>query len=378
MTSAEKHINIISFDVPFPPDYGGVIDVYYKIKAFFDAGVKVHLHCFEYGRGKAAELNEICEEVFYYRREQMWKGFLTDKPFIVQTRNSLDLKKNLLKNNYPVLFEGLHCCYFLSDDFLSSRLKMVRMHNDEAKYYFDLAKRERGIRKKLYYFSEYRRLLKYEYILQFADIIYCISSKETNHYRSKFSMVEYLAPFHGNKQVDILTGRGEYILYHGNLGVSENEEAVLFLINNIFKKLNIPFIVAGNDPSDNLIKVCSHLKHVKIIANPVYAEIYKLIREAQINLLPTFQNTGIKLKLLNALYNGRFCIVNSMMVEHTGLEKYCELADEPQDMIEMISRIMETPFTSEMVNMRLGLAQEFSEIEEIKKIITRLQPHLPE
>lgn len=64
----------------------------------------------------------------------------------------------------------------------------------------------------------------------------------------------------------------------------------------------------------------------------------KLIQEAHINLLPTFQNTGIKLKLLNALFNGRFCIVNSMMTEHTGLEKYCEIADDPQMMSEIISQ----------------------------------------
>ena len=92
MTSPDRHINIISFDVPYPPNYGGVIDVYYKIKALYNAGIKVHLHCFEYGRGSAMELNTICEEVFYYKREKMWKGFLSDKPFIVQTRNNKLLK----------------------------------------------------------------------------------------------------------------------------------------------------------------------------------------------------------------------------------------------------------------------------------------------
>ena len=28
-----KNINIVSFDIPYPPNYGGIIDVFYKIKA---------------------------------------------------------------------------------------------------------------------------------------------------------------------------------------------------------------------------------------------------------------------------------------------------------------------------------------------------------
>ena len=49
---AQTQLHIISFDVPYPPDYGGAIDVFYKLKALNQEGVKIHLHCFEYGRGK--------------------------------------------------------------------------------------------------------------------------------------------------------------------------------------------------------------------------------------------------------------------------------------------------------------------------------------
>jgi hypothetical protein len=40
--------------------------VYYKVKALAELGVKVHLHCFEYGRGQAPELEPYCAEVHYY------------------------------------------------------------------------------------------------------------------------------------------------------------------------------------------------------------------------------------------------------------------------------------------------------------------------
>ena len=56
----EQRLHIVSFDVPFPPNYGGVVDVFYKIRALHKLGVKIHLHCFEYGRGEQKELDKYC------------------------------------------------------------------------------------------------------------------------------------------------------------------------------------------------------------------------------------------------------------------------------------------------------------------------------
>ena len=56
----EMKINIVSFDIPYPPDYGGVIDIYYKIKALNSVGIKIYLHCFYYGRKRSFRLESIC------------------------------------------------------------------------------------------------------------------------------------------------------------------------------------------------------------------------------------------------------------------------------------------------------------------------------
>ncbi len=367
-----QHVNIICFDVPFPPDYGGAIDVFFKIRALSLAGVKIHLHCFEYGRGKQQELAQLCEEVIYYKRDKMWKGFLTDKPFIVQTRNAASLKANLSKNSFPIVFEGLHCCFYLADDFLKGRSKLVRMHNNEAQYYFNLAKTEKKIVTKLYFYEEYRRLLKYERILEFADHIFCISQSETEYYKKRFNHVSYLAPFHGNTKINSATGKGKYILYHGNLGVNENNEAAIYLIDVIFSGLDQPFIIAGNHPSTQIKEKLKSFKHIQLIENPDKATMEKLIREAHINLLPTFQNTGIKLKLINSLFNGRFCLVNSMMVENTGLEKYCLITNEAAQTKQIITELMQKDFGFEEINKRIELETIFSDVAEAKKIIALL------
>ena len=88
----------------------------------------------------------------------------------------------------------------------------------------------------------------------------------------------------------------------------------------------MPLIIAGNKPSQELKEAVSDYPNIEIRTNLNTQEIHQLIKDAQVNVLPTFQATGIKLKLLAALYMGRHCLVNSFMVENTGLEPLCRVA----------------------------------------------------
>ena len=67
-------LHIVSFDVPFPTNYGGVIDVFYKLKALHKQGVEIYLHVYEYGIGEQKELLNYCKEVFYYPRNSFIKS----------------------------------------------------------------------------------------------------------------------------------------------------------------------------------------------------------------------------------------------------------------------------------------------------------------
>lgn len=367
------HLNIVSFNVPWPPDYGGVMDVFYKIKSLHKAGVKIHLHCFEYGRGTSVELAALCEAVYYYPRSAMWKGLLSDKPFIVQSRDSAKLLANLKLNTYPILFEGLHCCYFLNDESLRFRNKLLRMHNNEAEYYLNLGISERKFVKQLYFFAEYRRLIKFERILAYASHVLCISKLETAFYSKRFSNCSYLAAFHGNETVTSKTGKGDYVLYHGNLEVNENKTAALYIINVIFTNLKIPLIIAGNNPDAEIIAAAARLPHVQLIANPTQEKMHALIEAAHINYLPTFQNTGVKLKLLNALFRGRFCLVNSMMVDETGLATACITANDANAVQQQIQQLMQVEFTEQDIVLRKQNMAIFSDEYEVNKLISLLQ-----
>lgn len=352
-------LHIISFNIPYPPDYGGVMDVFYKIKALHDLGVKIKLHCFEYGRKEADALNYICSEVHYYKREHSFMDFTSKTPYIVKTRKSDELFQKLIADTDPILFEGLHTCYYLDHEELKDRVKAVRMHNVEWDYYRHLSKSESGMWRRFYFYTESIKLKSFEKILLAADHLLPISKNDFEYLNSRYQNVTYLPAFHPNEEVISMPGKGDYILYHGNLSVVENNQAALFLVSNVFQNSDLKLIIAGSDPSPMLIQAVNENRSVELRINPGEVEMMRLIRNAHVNILPTFQNTGTKLKLLNALFNGRFVLANSPMVENTGLESLCVIRESAEEMNVALKELMNESFRE-------------SEIERRKKILSEL------
>lgn len=353
-------INIISFDVPFPANYGGVIDVFYKLKTFHKMGVKIQLHCFDYGRGKQPELEKYCDSVIYYKRKNHWIHLLSTIPYIVKTRTSKELENNLLSNDYPILFEGLHTCYLLNKPKFNNRIKLYRESNIEHRYYRHLAKSEKSFIKRIFLNWEARKLKKYEPILKNAQHNFMVSNTDYHYFEMKYpnSDNHFVPSFHSGFEVTAREGKGEYVLYHGNLSVSENYEAVSYLIKNVFSVLDVPLIVTGLNPPEHLIKEIERAENVTLIANPEEEEMIELVAEAQINFLYTNQATGLKLKLLNVLYQGRHCVVNSKMVEGTTLSKCCIVEDSIDKQIIKIKNLMEEEVTPSIIEKRKEILNE--------------------
>ena len=352
-----KRLHIVSFDVPFPADYGGVIDVFYKIKSLHALGVKITLHCFEYGRAHASELLEYCEQVYYYKRRKYRNPFMGNLPYIVSTRDDEQLLENLCKDDAPILFEGLHTTYFLKHAALQGRFKLIRNHNIEHEYYKNLEQVETNYFKKYFFRNEADHLKQYEAVIASADAVLAISPADHNYLNTTYQNSVLIPAFHAQDTAQLPNGKGQFVLYHGNLGVGENNHAALYLAKSVFPKLKMPCVIAGNHPSDELKKACEAHAHIQLHDNWDNNAIMKAIHEAQINVLPTFQGTGVKLKLLNALYNGRFCVVNPTMVNHTGLENTCIVCEQANDMVTAIQQYFEQAFDESAQNQRLQVLQ---------------------
>jgi len=368
-----KKIHIISLNVPYPADYGGVIDIFYKIKALSKIGFEIILHTFQYGREDAEILNYFTSKVIYYKRYKGIKYLFKNKPYIVSTRSSNKLLKELKKDNYPILFEGLHTTDLLGHKKLANRITIVRMHNIEHEYYYNLYKSETSFIKKFYLKNESKKLKKYEKILSQANYILAISPNDKKYLSNNYKNVHYIPAFHSFTKIETTVGSKNYILYHGNLSVNENITAVIFLLKNIFNNINYPTIIAGKNPSKEIIRASKNLKHVEIIANPSDNEMKDLLLNAQINILPTFQATGIKLKLINSLFISKFCIVNSKMVDNTGLEDICIIKNSTQEFIKAIEFYFNKEFTNKDLEKRHKiLLKSFCNENNASKILNLL------
>lgn len=365
----DKHLHVIAFDIPYPANYGGVIDVYYKLKALKELGVKIHLHVYEYGREKTKKLNELCVSVDYYNRRTTRNYLFHKKPYIVASRNSDKLLKNLKSKPFPILFEGLHTCYYLNHKDIADRRKVVRSHNIEHDYYRSLAKVERNVFKKMYFQREADKLERFEYEMIHADGIAGISQKDSKYLSRKFKTVKHISAFHAHEVVEAPEGRGDYCLYHGSLDVGENNEAAIFLVKKVFSKLQHNLIIAGKKPSKELVELVNSAPNVLLKTKEDTDGIHSLIRNAQVNILPTFQATGLKLKLLAALYLGRHCLVNTPMVESTGLESLCRVEDADKGLRKAVNELMETELTASDYQHRSELLNTgFGNLENAKNL----------
>lgn len=368
----EKHLHIVCLDVPYPVDYGGVFDLFHKIRSLHEAGVRIHLHCFEYGRGEQAELNAYCVEVKYYARHEGHKGFSHKLPYIVCSRSNEQLLDDLLQDEYPILLEGVHCTYLLNDPRFKDRKIVLRLHNVEYQYYRQLYRCEKSLLKKIYYLHESNLLRSYEKKIAGRVMILPVSEKDCDCYRKEFGAdkIHTLPVFLPFEEVQSKEGTGCFCLYQGNLSVAENEQVVIWLLKRVFHSLHIPLIIAGKNPSARLKRLISLYPQACLIPNPSDEEIQDLIAKAQVNILPSFNCTGIKLKLLNALYNGRYCVVNEDTVKSTGLESICHIGNTEEELRTLIEDLYTKPFTGEDIAQRRELlSRRFNNGENVQHLI---------
>lgn len=348
----EKKLHIVCFDIPYPANYGGAIDVYYRIRALSKAGVSIVLHCTYKGDlTHYAELEDLCEKVYYYPREMSLRHLFGHIPLAVAGRPNEDILPNLLQDDAPILYEGLVSCGTMAMAELRGRQKYFRECNVEHDYYRALAKASHSLLDRIYYQVEACRLEQFEKVLEHADGIFALAHQDEEHFIKRFPKVQtiYVPCFHAHDTVSCPEGMGKGILYHGNLRVEENQKAAEYILKEIAPKLpEISFTIAGMGA--DVLKVYSN--NVTLVSQPDEKTMAQLVRDAQVHLLVTFQATGLKLKLLNVLYEGRHVVCNPQMVCGTELGELCHIAENTEELIAQCKAYYQQSFTNEVIRER--------------------------
>jgi hypothetical protein len=255
---------------------------------------------------------------------------------------------------------------------LRGRTLVYRESNIEHRYYFNLAKADKSLFKKIYFFMASIKLRFYQKVLKHASLMLVVSEKDTKYLQDHFpdKKVVYLPSFHANESITSVPGKGDFALYNGNIEVPENAHAVKYLMEQVFNDIDIPLVVAGMHPPRYIIKIAEQFPNISIVANPGDDEMFDLIKKAHVNILVTFQATGLKLKLLNTLYKGRFCLVNDKMLNGTGLDDLCEIANDPSSQKKSLKSLFQQEFKGEKIIEREEvLNSRYSNENNINKLI---------
>ena len=323
--------------------------MYYKIIALHSIGKKIVLHYFDYHNHRNADLlKDYCVEICSYRRKNLFSSFSLSAPYIVSSRINTLLIKRLNVDTHPILLEGLHCSGILP--FLNDSKRVVlRMHNDEVNYYKSLGKMENNLFRRFYFSAETTLITKYQKKLNTGIRAACLSESDIEVLRTEygFSDLHFIPCFIPWQAGNSLKGKGDYCLYHGNLSISENETAALWLLKNVFNKADVPFVIAGKGISQNLRMTAKKIKNCRLIDNPPVDELNSLIRDAHIHILPSQNNTGVKLKLLHALCEGRFCITNNNGIKGSHIHSGVHIANTAEEYIVLLKQLFNQEFTED-------------------------------
>lgn len=372
MTTTPFHI--IAFDVPYPPNYGGIVDVYYKLKNLHATGGKIIYHCFYYaGHNPPTELLEqYCDEIYYYpRKKKLWKLVTSKLPYVVSSRDNKALLDRLLKDGYPILFDGIQTCFFMNHPEIKKRKRIFRANNIEHAYYEGLARWETSWLKKQYLKIEANRLARFEKQLTGVDAILSVAKMDIPHF-SQYGPTHHIPPFFNSENQAEIDEKStvKQVLFQGNLAVKENEHAAKFILENIAQHTTNKIVIAGKDPSEQLIAMAKKVKNVALIPTPSIEVMDALIRNSAVNLLMTFQQTGIKLKLLHALESGQHIIINDKMDDSGIFAALCHVENEPRDIAAKIDELMQKPFTQAHKTQRdIDFAKNYGNENNARRIL---------
>lgn len=363
-----KRLHIVSFDVPYPPNYGGVIDIFYKIKELYKLGIEIYLHIYiSDDKEKQIALEKYCKKIYYYNRKSTFYSLLSYLPFRVKSRSNRELTQNLKNLEIPILFEGLHSMYALSK--FNFKNSYLRAHNIEHTYFFGLSKSEKNILKKIFFFIEGRKLKRFEKNLKNATGIFTISPFEQDYFARIYTeKSHYIPAFHEAKFNLNHSKKGQFVLFHGDLRVADNIKAALFLIDT-YKNTEYKFVIATSILEKRINSEVHKYDNISIEDIPTQNHLDELMKKAHINTLFSFQKTGIKLKLLNTLYRGKFIIANSPLIEDTGLESLCNLANSKEEILKTTAALFSKDYLEIETQNRISALQKFNPTVSAKKIV---------
>lgn len=350
---------IVCTEPPYPANHGGRMDVMQKIIAFSELGYCIDIvyvtngidddECDQY-------LMQYVDKIDKVQRKTGLTSFLlallTLYPYQMVSRR--ELKNVGIHKHYDILLlESEHVFPILANSSIKKDKKILRIHNDEHKYFKALMRASKGVSKCYYFIESYLLLLRKKAIYQSFDALWFISkdecSSDNKHGQWLPPNMPITLPFYGDKYQQ----NPAKLLFVGNLFTPNNLEAIIWFLEQVYPLLvaddaTISLTIAGSCKE----KVNSRLldtiakydaKNVTLVTNPSDDELSQIYQQHTIFVNSMLNGAGVKLKTIDAMRNAMAVVSTTVGVEGTGLiaDKHYKLANTEKEFYNQIAYLID-------------------------------------
>jgi polysaccharide biosynthesis protein PslH len=341
-------------DFPFPPNYGGRLDMWRRIQLLHRMGISVDVVASikeAPNQEQEQEVRRWVHNLKLVKREMGATKLLSFQPFSVLTRSNLQ-NVPLSESYSAVILETEHVAPILKNPGLRARMRILRLHNDEAHYYKELSASSRELWRKAFYRMEGIKFKFYSSrAMQWCDLLWFLSGFERQEYcvRHPASVPKaFLVPLHVERStMKRHKLRGNRVIFAGKLGFANNARGVEWYIDQVHPRLadinGYELMVAGNtegESLDSLRRSIARHPNISLYENPSELQLYYEMASVFVN--PVFHGAGVKLKTIDAIRAGLPVVSTSIGIIGTPLlnGKHVIVADDPQAFADSIRRLL--------------------------------------
>ena len=350
-------IVFITSRFPYPINKGDQLRVFFQLKSL-SAKNEIYLIALNdtvVDQELLAPLS-FCKNISVYkipfisRLLSLISSLFNGNPFQVGYFYDKGVARDMLKEIHEISPDYIHCHLLRTAEYAKNIQGIEKSIDFMDAFSIGMKKRgdiERNPLKRLFLFSEYHRLKKYEAdMFNFFDRYSIISQQDADVIDSSKSGeiaivpngvdFESFYPRDDEKKYDIC--------FMGNMSYPPNVEAICYTMENIFpllltKKPDIKFLIAGANPSAYIKQLQS--KNIDVIDK--FDHISDSIAMSRIMISPMVVSIGLQNKIIQAMAMKVPNVVSksaNMAVQAKPNVEIIE-ADDPNDYIDAIIRLLE-------------------------------------
>lgn len=366
-----RALQLVLFDLPVAPLYGGTAEVDLKIRALLDLGIELHIHAWvspklhrqlRQGLVKLPDWQSRVAALHCYPRPAAFTAWFSLKPHAVATRQGTRLNKVLAQGPKDILLEGWQCSACLDSSHLRQHRLWVRAHNRESTYYALQAQTTKQLFKKWYYniesfrwrIDEKRASVAASRFRSSLQGVLSLCPLETERYRSEGHRTLYLPAFVrlDRPQPDEKQSLEPTILYHGRLDIPDNQNAVFKFLAWAKENPRFNWVLAGSRASNQVRHAIRETPGLRWVDTPDDSTLRTLVLTAAVHVLPSSGRAGLRLKMIHALTGLGHVLVDRSAVEGLPWESWVTPVAHDQDWLQAIRVALENPPTPEAIAQR--------------------------